>query len=188
MSSDLGIKSASVPTLDGMQKKFSMFWIKMKAFGGVKGFQKVLNPEREEDLPAMEETVADENSAAHKARDWNLAAMMYLTLAFSMETNINMIARAQTDEWPNGLAYMVVKELLDKYKPSDNMSRVEAGLMLINVTMKKNDDPSVLFEKISEIQNRYNTVTRKLHEEDLIATVIAVAPAEYKSLLTAEQR
>ena len=99
-----------------------------------------------------------------------------------------MIARAQTDEWPNGLAYMVVKELLDKYKPSDNMSRVEAGLMLINVTMKKNDDPSVLFEKISEIQNRYNTVTRKLDEEDLIATVIAVAPAEYKSLLTAEQR
>ena len=60
--------------------------------------------------------------------------------------------------------------------------------MLNNVTMKKNDDPSVLFEKISEIQNRYNTVTHKLDEEDLIATVIAVSPAEYKSLLMGEQR
>ena len=188
MPSDLGIKLVSVPTFDEMQKSFSMFWIKMKAFGGVKGFQKVLKPEREEDLPATEETVDDENSAAHKACDRNLMAMTFLMLAFSMEMNMNMIARAQIDEWPNGLAYKVVKELLDKYKPSDNMSCVEAQLMLNNVMMKKNDDPSVLFEKISEIQNRYNTVTRKLDEEDLIATVIAVAPAEYKSLLTAEQR
>ena len=101
MSSKLGIKLVSVPTFDGMQKSFSMFWIKMKAFGGVKGFQKVLKPEREEDLPAMEETVVNENSAIHKKGDQNLAAMMYLMLAFSTETNMNMIARAHTDEWPN---------------------------------------------------------------------------------------
>ena len=188
MTSDLGLKSVSVPTFDGTQKNFSMFWIKMKAFGGVKGFQKALKPEREEDLPATEETVVDENSAAHKARDRNLMAMTYLTLAFSTEANMNMIARAQTDEWPNGLVYKVVKELLVKYKPTDNMSRVEARLMLNSVTMKRNDDPSVMFEKISEIQNRYNTATHKLDEVDLIAAVVAVAPAEYKSLLTGEQR
>ena len=126
MTSDLGIKLVSVPTFNGMEKNFSMFWIKLKAFGGVKGFQKALKPEREEDLPATKETVVDENSAAHKARDRNLMAMTYLTLAFLTETNMNMIARAQTDEWPNGLAYKVVKELLVHYKPSDNMSRVEA--------------------------------------------------------------
>ena len=59
--------------------------------------------------------------------------------------------------------------------------------MLNKLTMKKNEDPSVLFEKISEIQNRYNTARHKLDEEDLIATVISVAPAEYNGLLTGEQ-
>ena len=56
--------------------------------------------------------------------------------------------------------------------------------MLNNVMMKKNNDPSVLFEKISENQNRCNTVMHKLDEEDLIAMVIVVAPTEYNSLLT----
>ena len=74
------------------------------------------------------------------------------------------------------------------YKPSGDISRAEAWLMLNNVRMKKNDDPSVLFEKIYKIQNRYNTASRKLDDEDLIATVIVAAPMEYQSLLIAEQR
>ena len=59
--------------------------------------------------------------------------------------------------------------------------------MLNKLMMKKNEDPSVLFEKISEIQNRYDTVRHNLDEEDLITTVISVAPAEYNGLLTGEQ-
>ena len=47
--------------------------------------------------------------------------------------------------------------------------------MLNNLMMKKNEDPSVLFEKITEIRNRYNMGRHKLDEEDLIAAVILVA-------------
>ena len=34
--------------------------------------------------------------------------------------------------------------------------------MINKIEMKKDDDPSTLFEQISGIQNRYNTVTRKM--------------------------
>ena len=135
----------------------------------------------------MEDSEVEVDSEAYKVSERNLATMTYLTLAFTMEMNINMIAKVQTDEWPNGLAYLVVRELLRWYKPNDNISRVEVRQMLNKLMMKKNEDPSLLFEKISEIQNRYNTAKHKLDEEDLIATVISVAPEEYNGLLTGEQ-
>ena len=56
-----------------------------------------------------------------------------------------------------------------------------------NLMKKKNEDPTVLFKKISEIQNRYNTARHKLDKEDLIAAVISAAPAEYNGVLTVEQ-
>ena len=52
--------------------------------------------------------------------------------------------------------------------------------------MEKNEYASVLFEKISAIQNRYNMVRHKLDKEDLIATVISAAPVTYNCLLTAD--
>ena len=128
------------------------------------GFQKELKPERKMSLPVTEDTEVKVDSEAYKARERNLAMMTYLTLAFTMEMNINMIAKAQTDEWLNSLAYLVVRELLGRYKPNDNISQVEARLILNRLTMKKNKDPSVLFEKISEIQNRYNTARHKLDD------------------------
>lgn len=39
--------------------------------------------------------------------------------------------------------------MLEKNKPNDNMARVEARTMLNWVSMKPDDDPSVLFEQIS---------------------------------------
>ena len=122
MATKKSLKSIPVPMFNGMQKNFATFWIKMRAYGGMKGFQKALKPERELSLPATEDTEVEEDSEVYKARERNLVAMTYLTLAFTSEMNINMIAKAQTDEWPNGLAYLVVRELLRWYKPNDNIS------------------------------------------------------------------
>jgi hypothetical protein len=62
--------------------------------------------------------------------------------------------------------------------------------MMSKLTMKKNEDPTDLFERISMIENKYNdpTVNRSIDSEDIIATVLSAAPAEYKSVLTCEQR
>ena len=122
MATKMSLKSIPVPIFDGMQKNFATFRIKMRAYGGMKGFQKALKPEKEVSLPAMEEEEVEIDSEVYKAHERNLAAMTYLTSAFTMEMNINMITKAQMDEWVNGLAYLVVKELLERYKPNDNIS------------------------------------------------------------------
>ena len=184
----LSVKSIQIPLFDGTPKSFSLFWTKFKAFAGMKGFQKALKETAEADLPESEEAEVAEGSNADKARTRNLDAMTYLTMAFTTESNMTMIMRAQTIEWPSGLAWKVVKELLEKYKPNDNMARVEARMMLNNVSMKSDDDPSVLFEQISQIQNRFGMAARTIEDGDLIATALAAAPSEYKSLLTTEQR
>ena len=122
MATEMSLKLIPVPMSNGTQKNFATSWIKMRANGSMKGFQKALKPEREVSLPAMEDTEVEVDSEAYKACERNLAAMTYLTLAFTSEMNINMIAKAQMDEWPNGLAYLVVRELLRRYKPNDNIS------------------------------------------------------------------
>ena len=166
----LNVKTIQVPLFDGTPKSFSLFWTKFKAFAGMKGFQKALKESAEADLPTSEEAEVEEGSNADKARNRNLNVMTYLTMAFTTESNMTMIMRAQTDNWPSGLAWKVVKELLEKYKPNDNMARVEARMMLNNVSMKSDDDPNVLFEQISQIQNRFGTAARTIEDGDLIGT------------------
>ena len=113
--------------------------------------------------------------------------MTYLTMAFTTEADMTMIMRAQSDEWPSGLAWKVVKELMIKYNPNDNMARVEEKMMLNEVSMNNDDDPSVLFEQISQIQNQFGMAARTIEDGDLIAAAIAAVPNEYRSIVAAEQ-
>ena len=154
----------------------------------MKGFQKALKECPEKELPSFEEEEVEEGSNADKARDQNFDAMTYLTIAFTTEANMTMIMRAQSDEWLSGLAWKVVKELMIKYKPNDNMARVEARMMLNKVSMKDDVDPSILFEQISQIQNRFGMAVCTIEDGDLIAVAIAAVPNEYRSIVAAEQQ
>ena len=40
--------------------------------------------------------------------------------------------------------------MLEKYKPNNNMARAEVQMMLDQVSMKSDDDPSVLFKQSSQ--------------------------------------
>ena len=184
----LNVKTMQVPLIGGTPKHFSLFWTKFKSFAGMKGFQKALKESVEADLTTSKEVEVEEGSNADKAHNRNLDAMTYLMMAFTTESNMTMIMRAQTDDWPSGLAWKVVKELLEKYKPNDNMARVEARMMLNNVSMKNDNDLSVLFEQISQIQNHFGSVARTIEDGDLIVTALAATPSEYHSVLTTEQR
>ena len=59
--------------------------------------------------------------------------------------------------------------------------------MLNKVSMNDEEDPATLFEQLSSIENKCDTSTRQIDEEDLIAVILDAAPKEYKSVLTAEQ-
>jgi hypothetical protein len=55
--------------------------------------------------------------------------------------------------------------------------------------MKKDDEPSIIFEHLSAIENRFNKPGQQIPDDDLIAAVLTAAPKEYVSILsTAEQR
>jgi hypothetical protein len=81
-----------------------------------------------------------------------------------------------------------VSALFKKYQPQDVITRVELRQQLSAVKMKSNEDPATLFEQLSSIENRYNTSTKKIEEEDMIAVVLDAAPTEYQAILTAEQQ
>jgi hypothetical protein len=139
-----------------------------------------------------EDSTVDESTAAGKAlgaaMKRNALAMANLTMAFTNETTMGLVWKAMNDDWPGGLAHLVVAALFKKYQPQDTITRVELRQMLADVSMQAGEDPATLFEQVSSIENRYNTATRKIEEEDLIAVVLSAASEEYQAVLTIEQR
>jgi hypothetical protein len=109
-------------------------------------------------------------------------------MAFTTEALMGMIYKARTTDWPNGLAWMVMKQIHTKYFPKDLVPKIEIRRALNGVSMKKEDDPALLFEQISAIENKFNTVNYQIPKEDRIATVLEKDPREYGTVLTVEQR
>jgi hypothetical protein len=83
---------------------------------------------------------------------------------------------------------LVVAALKVKYMPDDVITKVELRQMLAKVKMKKDDEPSILFEQLSAIENRFNKPGQQIPDDDLITAVLTAAPKECVSILTAEQR
>jgi hypothetical protein len=59
--------------------------------------------------------------------------------------------------------------------------------MLNAVTMRHSEDPSILFEQVSAIRNRHDTVTHQIDEEELIAVAMGPAPKEHILVIASEQ-
>jgi hypothetical protein len=53
--------------------------------------------------------------------------------------------------------------------------------------MKRNDNPSTVFEQISSIKNRYSTSKKKTNKDDLVVVVLDAVPQEYQAVLMAIQ-
>jgi hypothetical protein len=99
-----------------------------------------------------------------------------------------MINKAKTDEWPGGEAWMINAALIKKYIPDDIIAADEARRRLNDVSMKRYDDPAILFEQLAEIEVAYAGTTIKITEQDCIGVVFATAAEKYHSILTSEQR
>ena len=190
MSSDTPSERAvKLPLFDGQAKNFAIWWLRFSSYAVVYKFQKALKDG--DDMPDNEDEEIEETTNIGKrlnaGRNRNAIAMASLTMAFTTESLIGLIHAAMSDEWPSGLAYTVVEGLFRKYRPQDTITKVELRQELNKVTMKKNQNPSVLFEQIASIKNRFQQGKNKIAEEDLIAVVLAAAPEAYQSLLTSLQ-
>ena len=185
-------KSVRLPTFGGAQKDFQIWWTRFLAYGSVYKFAAALSESDEADLPPKDNSVldlsTDDGKRQEAARKRNNIAMANFTMAFTTEALMGLVFKAQSTDWPAGKASRVVRALMAKYMPKDRISRVELRQMLAGVSMKDNDDPATLFEQISAIENKYNTASSKIEEEELIAVVMTAAPKAYVSVMTTEQR
>jgi hypothetical protein len=67
--------------------------------------------------------------------------MTNLTMAFTSEMTMGLVYKAQMEEWPGGLAHLVVAALQAKYMTDDMITKVELRQMLSKVKMKKDEEP-----------------------------------------------
>ena len=146
----------------------------------------------EADMPAREndpiDDTTDEGKKEAAAKKRNAVAVANFTMAFTSEGTMGLIYKATTTDWPSGLSHLIVRALMRKYRPQDTISRVELRQMLNSITMKKDADPATMFEQIASVENKYNTATKQIEEDDLVAVVLDSAPEKYQAVLTAEQR
>ncbi|CAJ1954020.1 unnamed protein product [Cylindrotheca closterium] len=178
-----------IPTFNGEESEFQMWWMQYKAYATIAGFALAIQRTRDLDLPPKEDEVLADDADGKKMKkscDPNSLAMATLTMAFTSASMMGMIADAVTADWPNGLLYKVIDNLFKRYRSSDVMSKVKMRYEMDRVNMKKDDDPNRLCEQISQIENKY--VTQKLSLEDLLAIVSDAAPIEYGATITAEKR
>jgi gag-polypeptide of LTR copia-type len=101
---------------------------------------------------------------------------------------MQIIYTACTEGWPEGEAYLVVKELMKRFRPLDSISKVEMRLQLSKIKMRKGMDPSILFTTLTSIQNQYLGPGKHLPQEELISIILSVATEEYRHVLSIERK
>jgi hypothetical protein len=102
-------------------------------------------PKEKRDLHLSEKEVSEIDETDEKGKLSRLAV------------NRNKLAIASfygacTENWPDGEAHLVVRELHKRYRPLDTVSRVEMRQHLSLVKMKKVVNPSELFETLNSIR------------------------------------
>ena len=178
-------KISKAPTFSGKKEDFQLFKMRFTAYASLKGWKQAIDTVPDPDMPPVGEDLDPDkpHSEGNKAAVIrNTIAMYYLTLTLTTEALMGMVYKSQTPEYPNGLAWMVMKALHDKFRPKDKISRVEARQQLGALKLGKKEDPSRLFEDLARLSNHYNDrgSNIEISQDDLIAQVLNAAPAEYQ--------
>jgi hypothetical protein len=102
--------------------------------------------------------------------------------SFAGRRTVNMLELETVTEIS---VFLVVQALLNEYSPSNTAAGVEVAAMLDKVKWRANQSPMKLFEQLATIRNM---LPDKVTDEQLITTMMANAPKEYKSIITTESR
>jgi hypothetical protein len=172
---------------NGDRNSFATWLIGIHAFAVSYGFATALKEETA-NLPEREDSEPSLTTAAGRAqvkdREKNSLAMSYLVHALKGETLLRFIIGCQTEEWPGGRAWVLMKKLRRKYAPEDLTAVAEFKLALKQVKFgKPTDDPDKMFDQLAKIQNKFTMAKVKIDWNDVVATVIGVMPEKYQMLL-----
>ena len=81
-------------------------------------------------LPTREEAELEEGEKGEKQKiplARNALTMSSLTLAIQEDDDIAALYEAKSNEWPTGLAHLVMKELKDTHAPQDIVTNLDCG-------------------------------------------------------------
>ena len=184
--------SAKLPVWDGKNSSVATWIERFRAYAVLKKFLPAIGTTREPNLPAKEADTIDKSNDTGKkqaAAKWrNQQAMASLTMAFKNEEQMTLIKASKTQDWPNGLACLVMKQILDVYQPGDVMAKAELEIAMGQVSMKDKEDPDNLFKRIAVVEARYcdpNQGSAQLPVDKIVATVVQKAPEMYRSTIAA---
>ena len=114
-------KTVNVPLFNGESKEFEMFWTRFQAYACMKGFENSINPDQiDVEFPAKYDVFdadADKKKNKKEAIKRNNTAVAAYTLAFKTAALMNIVNEGKTADYPNGLAYLIARELRNQYKP-----------------------------------------------------------------------
>jgi hypothetical protein len=172
-----------LPVFNGDRNSFATWLIGIHAFAVSYGFATALKEETA-NLPEREDSEPSLTTAAGRAqvkdREKNSLAMSYLVHALKGETLLRFIIGCQTEEWPGGRAWVLMKKLRRKYAPEDLTAVAEFKLALKQVKFgKPTDDSDKMFDQLAKIQNKFTMAKVKIDWNDVVATVIGVMPEKY---------
>jgi hypothetical protein len=128
---DLVIKAnqGGAPIFDRSHGKFVLWWKKCRAYAYLNGFGEAIQESRDPELPSSYflsmDTSTDEGKRQFLAKKKNDLAISSFTMAFTKEVTMDIITCTTTEDWPTGLGYLVVKGLMQRYCPSDTITKVE---------------------------------------------------------------
>jgi len=179
-----------VPKFSRKKSNFSMFAAKAKAYLAMKFLSATLSANFKESLPVNDAVELDVNKpkelVKNKCKAMNLHAMNLLTVMMAEnDLMLMMVESAKSKDWPDGLAYVLWDKLLKKFKPFDQVAKAEQTAKLLNLKLKKGEDPSELELKIASIEAMYGI---PLSDERKIAAVMKAAGYDYSDTIQSETR
>ena len=176
-------KAVALPVFSGKEKDYSVFWPKFHAYGVLNGSSEELDKGTSQ-LP-LDPKVLDPDDAIKKVQEkalkMNSLTVSSFAMAFTTDLFMELIEQSKTNEYPGGIAYVVVDRLKRKFRPTDRISAVEAEKELMQLKMK---DPDEYFDKLATLKNKYKTNSKTFDNDKMIAATIAKAPKKYGSVCT----
>ena len=153
-------------------------------------FTAVIGKLPEVDLPVREDasllTTAEVADRQRAAKKHNAIAFADLTMALDSPSLIGMLMQAQTDDWPSGLASMVMRQLFDKFEPQDTVSLIDMNRLKQRIGLQTPEsNPQSFFEQMTALENQFK---KTMDESEKVAIAIEKLPVEYQPVLTVEMR
>ncbi len=167
-----------------------MFAAKAKAYLTMKFLGPTLSWTFRNSLPANDQVLLDQNKpkelAMLKSKEMNLHAMNIMTVMLSeSDLMLMMVESSKSQDWPDGLVYVLWEKLLRKLKLPNQIAAAEQTVKLYALKLGRDVDPTVLEEKIASLEARYGIPISKVMK---ISAIMKAAGKYYSDTIWSKTR